>query len=340
MKLEVIRTDAEWAGLTYEWNGLLANSSCRVPFLRHEYLTAWWSLLGGGTEWPCGSLYIVTAREQGKLLAAAPLFESFTKDGEPLLAFVGSDEISDYLDLLALPHSLGEFVDLLFDHLAQSASPHCNLIDLYNIREHSPTLPELRRVAEGRGWSIREKMLDYCSAIELPGDWETYLNKCVSKKERHEIRRKLRRVDGSRTARWRFADSERLENDIEHLLRLMTYSEQKRWFLTPKMQDQFRAIIHAAHDGGWLRLAILEFDSQPAAAFLAFDYDNRIWLYNCGQDPQFNALSPGHTLLALLIRWSIHNGRAAFDFLRGDEAYKARAGGVAGSIVQITLEKL
>ena len=83
----------------------------------------------------------------------------------------------------------------------------------------------------------------------------------------------------------------------------------------------------------------MELNGQDAAAFLAFDYSNRIWLYNCGQDPQFNALSPGHTLLSLFIRWANRERRTTFDFMRGDEAYKARAGGVQSSIVRITIER-
>ena len=37
--------------LKQEWNNLLAVSSPRVPFLRYEYLNAWWKHRGGG-EWP------------------------------------------------------------------------------------------------------------------------------------------------------------------------------------------------------------------------------------------------------------------------------------------------
>ena len=107
-------------------------------------------MLGGATEWPHGSLYVVVARKHGRLVAAAPLFKSVTKDNEPLLALVGSDEISEFLDFLARPDYLGEFVDLLFDHLAHSDSAHCDLIDLYNLPEQFAYSPEIRRAADQR----------------------------------------------------------------------------------------------------------------------------------------------------------------------------------------------
>jgi Fe-S cluster biogenesis protein NfuA len=45
-----------------------------VPFLRWEYLNAWWQNRGGG-EWPDSAvLKVVTARRAGQLVGIAPLF--------------------------------------------------------------------------------------------------------------------------------------------------------------------------------------------------------------------------------------------------------------------------
>ena len=76
-------------------------------------------------------------------------------------------------------------------------------------------------------WVHYEKTLDFCSAVELPGDWETYLAQCVAKRERHEIRRKLRRLQTASGFRWRFADDGTLDQDVAILFRLMAFNEQK-----------------------------------------------------------------------------------------------------------------
>jgi CelD/BcsL family acetyltransferase involved in cellulose biosynthesis len=39
-------------------------------------------------------------------------------------------------------------------------------------------------------------------------------------------------------------------------------------------------------------------------------------------------LSPGWVLLAQVIQWCAEHGRSEFDFMRGDEDYKYRFGGV------------
>ena len=62
MQLEIIRTLPQWLALGEEWNELLARSVVRVPFLRHEFLNAWWTRLGGCDEWPHGELYVVLAQ--------------------------------------------------------------------------------------------------------------------------------------------------------------------------------------------------------------------------------------------------------------------------------------
>jgi CelD/BcsL family acetyltransferase involved in cellulose biosynthesis len=74
VRISIVRDEAGWEAIAAEWNGLLPQSASDVPFLRFDFLRAWWATLGGG-EWPDGSLWIVTGRgERGELRAAAPLF--------------------------------------------------------------------------------------------------------------------------------------------------------------------------------------------------------------------------------------------------------------------------
>ena len=68
MKIEIITNLEAFTSLEKEWNAIHKDSASAVPFLRHEYLLAWWQTLGGG-EWPQGELYIVTARHNDGALA-------------------------------------------------------------------------------------------------------------------------------------------------------------------------------------------------------------------------------------------------------------------------------
>jgi len=99
-----------------EWNALIEHSIINVPFIRHEYLRAWWQTRGGG-EWPQAELVLVTAHRGGQLVGVAPLFKAQRPGGKLSLFLLGSIEISDYLDLIVRPDDLDEFLIGLLNFL-------------------------------------------------------------------------------------------------------------------------------------------------------------------------------------------------------------------------------
>ena len=345
MQLTLLRTTEEFQALAEEWNQLLEKSASHVPFLRHEYLLTWWQTLGGG-EWknskdPQPELCLVSGRfSDGRLAGIAPLFLTSNRDGEPALMFLGSIEISDYLDLIVAPENLDEFIHALLEFLDSPALPSWSVLDLYNIIETSPTLPVLQAACAPRGWIFQSEKLQHCPTVHLPGDWESYLAG-IDKKQRHEIRRKIRRIeDSEQDLRWYIVEDQAcLPDEIEAFFDLMAYDPAKKAFLTPEMRAQLHLIAEAAFEAGWLQLAFIEVDGEKAAGYLNFDYDNRIWVYNSGINFDLGALSPGWVLLAYLIQWAIAHGRASFDFMRGDEDYKYRFGGIDRRILRATTRR-
>ncbi len=315
-----------------EWNGLLAKSVTDAPFLRHEYLQAWWETRGGG-EWPqTAQLALVTARQEGRLAGIAPLFFA----GEALL-LLGSIEISDLLDLIVRPADLPAFSAGLLDFL-ETLPFAWQVLDLHNLPEASPTSSVLQTAAQRRGWTFRLEQTYHAPAIPLPGDFEAYLAS-IDKKQRHEIRRKMRRAEQSgQNVRWYIvSEAASLEAEVEAFLDLMAHDPEKAAFLTPAMREQMRRACRAAFAHGWLQLAFMEVDGQKAAAYLNFDYRNRVWVYNSGLDRAFLDLSPGWVLLGYLLQWANENRRAEFDFLRGDEEYKYRFGALDRRLVRVRI---
>jgi CelD/BcsL family acetyltransferase involved in cellulose biosynthesis len=338
VKLTFVHDGPEFERMAGEWNDLLSHSATDVPFLRHELLRVWWSTLGGG-EWEHGDLWLGVGRsEDGRLLGIAPLFRARTRDGRDGLLFLGSIEISDYLDLIVQPADVEAFARALLESLEGVSAGGPEVLDLYNIPEGSPSLVALEEAARSRGWTAQREKLQPCPAIRLPSQWEAYLES-LEKKQRHELRRKLRRAE-NHAAPVRFhliGPQDDLEAATERFINLMAFEVGKISFLTPAMRAHFRAAVRTAAENGWLQLAFLEVGGQEAAGYLNFDYRGRIWVYNSGINPEHTALSPGWVLLAHLIRWAIEQGRSEFDFLRGDEAYKRQLGGVDQAIYRLTL---
>lgn len=325
--------------LRQEWNTLLAESITHVPFLRHEYLQAWWKHRGGG-EWPDAKLAIVTARQDGSLVGIAPLFYTPNHQGQPVLMLLGSIEISDYLDLIVRPADLDVFTAGLLTFLPTAALPAWRSLDLYNLLDSSPTLAALQRAAGSAGLTYSQAALQHSPYIPLPGDWDTYLAS-IDKKQRHEIRRKMRRLEETDVpTRWYItSDPAEFSRDLDDFIALMEQDAEKAIFLTPVMRVALREIAECGFNEGCLQLSFLEVNGKKAAGYLSFDYLNRLWIYNSGFDRSSMEYSPGWVLLGYLLQWANQNQHSEFDFMRGDEDYKYRFGAVDRQVMRATLSQ-
>jgi CelD/BcsL family acetyltransferase involved in cellulose biosynthesis len=321
--------------LAGEWNDLLHRSAADTVFLTLEFQRVWWRYLGEG------DLRIVTFRDDGVLVGIAPLFLNADADGQRVLTTVGGVEVADYLDLIVAWGREQEVYAALLDYLARPEASDWDVLDLCNIQQDSSTLAMLPALAEARGWSVAVTREDVCPVAQLPGSWDEYLQ-MLGKKDRHELRRKLRRAEAQGNLHWYIVGPRHdLANEVEDFLDLMAASTpDKEAFLTPQTRSFFRELAHVMYDAGWLQLAFLEVGGQKAAAYFNFVYNNRVLVYNSGLDWQsFPHLSTGIILAAYCIRHAIEQGREAFDFMQGDERYKYQLGGQDTEVRRLTIRK-
>ena len=308
------------------WNTLVEQSIADTPFSRYEYLSEWWKTRGGG-EWKSAELVLVSASENDQIMGIAPLFIA-EYDGHQAVLLIGSIEISDYLDLIVREADLPRFLSGLIDFLASSLAGNWSSLDWYNLPDDSLTLTALKAESEKRGWDYHEEVYRPTPRIALNGSFEDYLSR-IDKKQRHEIKRKMRRAAESGRVQFTVVDKDAdIEPELETFFHLMIQDSGKAQFLHEVMRDQMSNSIRVAHDQGYLWLAFLEVDGVKAAASLNFDYKNKFWGYNSGVSREHMELSPGWVLMGHVIQWCCENGRSEFDFMRGDEDYKYRFGGV------------
>jgi CelD/BcsL family acetyltransferase involved in cellulose biosynthesis len=339
MEFKLITTLEGMQAISAQWNALLDECASHVPFLRYEYQRAWWQTLGGG-EWKQADMTVVAAYQDGRLVGIAPLFAARNRQDEPALLLLGSIEVSDYLDVIARPDDLPVFFAKLLPYLASLEQPRWQVLDWYNLLESSPSLPALAQAAGQLGWSYTQERLQHSPYIALPGDWETYLSS-IDKKQRHEIRRKMRRLEESGlTTRWYLVEDEAsLDSEIGAFMDLMAQDADKAAFLTPAMRQLFATVTSCAFQEKCLNLAFLEIDGKKAAGYLNFDYLNRLWIYNSGLNRDFIEYSPGWVLLGYLLRWANEHQIKEFDFMRGDEEYKYRFGAIDRYVVRAVLRR-
>ena len=335
MSLELITTTSAFAALQEEWNALLSSSASHVPFLRHEYLASWWKTLGGG-EWDQGDLALVVDRDEaGSLQAIAPLFIAGDK-----VMFLGSFEISDYLDLIAPEVRLPSFISALFSFMDDENFPAWRVLDLYNLHEDSPSLPLIKEAARQRGYKIKQQVIQPAPYIQLPGSWGDYLSSLKDRYQR-EIKKKITDADHYfLPVSWYIVEEQdTLTEELEAFLKLMANNPQKETFLTEKMIEQMKLVAREGFQEGWLQLAFLLVGDIKAAGYLNFDFNDQIWVYNSGIDPLFENLSPGWVLLGKIINWAIEHQRVGLDFMRGGETYKYQFGGIDQNVLRLEIEK-
>lgn len=345
INIEVIQSEERWKELAEPWNSLLAKSITDVPFLRHEFLFSWWQHRGGG-EWDSAEqqadgLYILVGRDPaGEMIGALPLFLSKNRAGNRVLLLMGSIEISDFLDVLVLPDRVEDFWQAVLLHLTGPEAPHWETIEFYNLLDDSPSLEPLSKAAEKFEITFSQERLQPSPYILLPEDFDTYLDS-LDGRYRRELIRKIRNAQRYfiPVREERVESQEELPAAMEDFFTMMREEPDKARFLTAPMEAQMQAIVQEAAEHGWLDLRFLMVGRERAAGYLNFVYHNRVWVYNSAKANKFASLSPGITLMGMLIQEAIEDGLSVFDLMRGGEDYKYHLGGQDRWVAKVTLTR-
>jgi hypothetical protein len=290
-----------------------------TPFQTLAYQRAWWRYLQPSDS----SLHTVTIRDATSHLDAIACF--FLVDD--VLFFNGCVEETDYLDLIAPVARAQVAWTAVFDCLLSSGFPDWAAMDLCNVPANSRTRTILPELAKRHGLRFSEEVHEVCPVIELPSTFDEYLTS-LPKKQRHEIRRKLRRAHGAGVSVRTISPGDNLAEAVEEFLELLQKSTmEKRDWLNDGRRAVFQATASAAMEAGTLSLMFVEVEDKKAAALFNFKYNDRVWVYNSGLDPEtYGSLSLGVVATAKAIESAIAQRFSRFDFLRGSESYKYRFG--------------
>jgi len=332
MQITVYRTTAGFAALAAEWDTLLNASQADSLFLTHTWQTLWWE------HYHPGELCLVAARDaDGRLVGLAPLFWNAE---ERSLQTVGCVDVSDYLDWIVAAGSEATVYPALLDTLLTHPDvPAWEVLAPCNVPQDSVSLQWLPELARQRGLETEVAQDDVCPLLTLPGSWDEYLQTRLNKKQRHELRRKLRR--GPELAWYQVGPEHDLTAQVDLFVALMQKSHPEKAHFIQDSQNRafFYAIAQATQQTGWLQLNFLTWQAEPIAAFFNFLYRNRVLVYNSGFDPAYAIYSPGIALMARIIQQAIERRYAVVDFMRGDESYKYDLGGVDTTVHRLFIRR-
>ena len=310
-----------------EWESVLRDSPENTLFLTSQWQRVWWDTFGEGHTM-CGFTY----PESNEISAIA----SLAKSGDTV-SFIGSEDTFDYNDFLIRPgHEVG-FYQTLLDCMEEQKF---GMLRLVSLRETSPTLQILPDLARKHGYTVEVKEEDVTSGIGLPSTWDEYLS-LLNKKDRHELRRKIRRMDSQTDWKWySLTEPTEVNERLGEFIKLMRQSRaDKDEFMTPERERFFYNITQRMSELGLLQLYFLHMDGVTVATSLCFDYGGSRLLYNSGYDPEYAYYSVGLLLNAMCLKDAIEQGLTYFDFLRGPEPYKAHLGGHQRNLFQMVVTK-
>ena len=315
-------------GTERQWQDLLSSCAVNTVFVTPRWQKVWWEQLGDGAE-----MLLLFLEDGNALRGIAPLAR---RNGT--ISFIGDQDVCDYNDFLVARGAESSFYPSLLDHLDEE---EWATLEFPSLAENSPTLKYLPELATKRGYSVEVKVEDVTPGLSLPDNWDAYLQ-ILSKKNRHELRRKLRRLHsaGHEIRYQKLHDPSQLDGNLEDFFSLMKYSrKEKQHFLTASREQFFRGIARELACVDALKLFFLELNGERVAAAMCFDYGDARLLYNSGYNPAYGYYSVGLLLNAFSLRDAIEEGKAYFDFLRGPEPYKYDLGGKDKTLYQMVVRR-
>jgi CelD/BcsL family acetyltransferase involved in cellulose biosynthesis len=333
------------------WDALAGLTPWATPFSGWAFQRAWWDAYGdnaheetllvcaGGPagEQPVAFVPLMHRHEvePGDALIHTTLRHEAGADLTPVepsatAVFFGASYHADYATILGDPADFPAVAAAVVDHVADIGGPRpWDVVDLRRLRCGDPAADALaeafgaREIAEG--WTLNVEREDVCPVVHLPAGatMDEYLA-TLGKKQRHEIRRKVRRAEA--------AGDVRLEDSVDPLADLDVFIDlhQKRWGIDGLFPDTpggaqsrvfFRRLFELAGAEG-PRLTFLTVGGLLIATGVHLETADGYLYYNAGVDPDARDLSPGVVMTHAFMLRALAAGKRRVDFMRGNEPYK------------------
>ncbi len=332
-----LRTDFESVAAHLSlWNELAGG----VPFRLWQWAEAWWRHYGcdvNGRPKRFQQLFVLTvANGEGRIVGIAPWHRLQSRSGSRIVRFLGDGEVcSDYLTILCRSENEAAVTNALADWLTDAAindssNKDCrwDRLDLTGVDAADSPVNRLLIELQYRG-----SLVHHCTALNswrvpLSSTWEEFLM-VLSKPHRNRLRRADRNYMQSGRVTVRHV---RDESELPEAFDVLIGLHQRRWqrrgmsgcFASGPFQAFHREIAARLFAEGKANIGWLELDGKPVAAEYRLYGGGVVYAYQSGIDPQRLDVQPGELANMAAVRAAIEHGYTAYDFLRGDEPYKAR----------------
>jgi CelD/BcsL family acetyltransferase involved in cellulose biosynthesis len=320
------------------WNEL----SQGVPFRAWGWLERWWRYYGCGDDGqplPGHELMLLAVRdEQEQLVGVAPWYRQTTLSGTRLVRFLGCGEVcSEYPSILCRPEyevavteEIAKWLAAANESSNDSADEHWDRLELTPLDPADSVSVKLLEQLSSLGNRVEREEAASCWRVPLPATWDEYLAK-RSKQLRNRLRSAHRTWMESGKVHLRIAPR---DCDADRGFDILVDLHQRRWesrglpgcFSSKPFAGFHRDVWKSLAANGQALIYWLEIDGKPLAADYALLSGDVMCGYQSGIDPDHLEMQPGQLMNMMALRTALEAGYKSYDFLRGDEPYKAHLG--------------
>ena len=344
MFIKLISSTEQLLSLREDWNLLAAGH----PLRSWQWAISWAQTMLGDDK-----LQVLVGYDSDeRAVGIAPFYFQRTWTQGNIFRLIGDERCcTDYSGILADPNFEDVFIESIASWLATgklpantNSHPTGQAITFYD--DEKPIVPEwdlIRLEATRAGDHAIQKLCqelekrngraitqhNYSSwQIQFEGCWDSYVNQ-LSKSQRRNVRRVEKRVLNHPDFSVHIADD---SASFKKGMQWFRSLHQKHWelagktgcFSFPDFANFLETAASRMYSNDSLRIMWIENAGQPVAVDFSLLSDSTSFGYQMGVDPDYRKLEVGRALQVLIMKSTLESGRANFDFLRGDEAYKSR----------------
>jgi CelD/BcsL family acetyltransferase involved in cellulose biosynthesis len=321
LHVEVVRDEQAFLAIGHEWDALVERAGIDHPFLRHDWVRAWWECFGTGKE-----LYVVTVRSGGLLVGLAPLMRTRCRMyGLPVrrLELMANDHTPRF-DFVVADGADEVYVEIL-EHLRMQA-PSWDVVMLPELSGASRTVEVLARLARTR--AIRSGIWSAGSSpkISLDGSFDAFLA-TLSTNRRATLRKRMRRLQQLGPVALEVVDDiAELPEALQDGMRI----EAAAWkgaagtaiASDANVRRFYFQIAERAAQSKALSLLFLKVGGKRIAFAYCLRQGRTLYLLKTGYDPEYAEHSPFNVLMMLTIEAAFREGIQTFDLLGSEDPWK------------------
>ena len=324
LRFDWITTREAFAGLRDGWTDLALTAS--TVFLTHSWLANWADHLGTSHE-----LRVLVAWQGDRLVGALPLCAT-VRSRARVWEFMGVGTLTpNHLDVLALPEFRAAVLEGVAGRLLATAG-EWDVLELDKLVAGSGTAGLLHERFSAEGLATSLDTTAVCPYVPLPPTYDEYISSLGTRMQRHL------RADGRRLEREHPEVRYTMASGREEVARAMDFliaEHQARWrgekgypgaFADKAVVAFHMANVIDADTDGSLRLSQITCGDEFVAVDYSYRVGRRVQTYQCSFNPAFSLYGPGVLSRGRAVLDSIGEGASEYDFLEGDEPYKAKLG--------------